>query len=162
MIISAPSVETIQVKTKNGTITLGSRVKIDDFTLAGPGEYEVAGIEAIGIGRLYTFDVEEMCLAYLDKINGPLTNEEQDAVTNVDILFVPVGGGDVLDGKGALQVITQVDPRIVIPTYYDDIESFSKEEGVTLESIDSLKIARTNVPETERKVIVLPWKSSKK
>lgn len=162
MTISAPLHETIQIKTKNVNINLSNEVKVGEFTLSGPGEYEIAGVEVEGVGLVYVFETEEMRLAYLDHLNRPLNDAEQELVADVDILFVPVGGGEVLDAKGALQVINQIDPRIVIPVYYDELAEFTQEEGITPEYVDSLKISRINLPETERKVIVLPWKSLKK
>ncbi len=162
MIITAPLHETIQIKTKNTTISLGIEDKVGDFTLCGPGEYEIASVEIIGVGRVYLFTTEDMRLAYLDKLNRPLTDAEQEAVADVDILFIPVGGGDVLDAKAALQVINQIDPRIIIPVYYEQLATFTEEEGITPEYVDSLKMTRSTLPETERKVIVLPWKPLKK
>lgn len=158
MTITASTPGALQIRTKNGLISLGDQVKVGDFALDGPGEYEIGGVEIFGVGRLYIFEIEEMRLAYLDKLNRPLIDLEQEAASDVDILLLPVGGGDVLDAKGALSIISQLDPRIVIPMYYDDLTEFSKEEGVTPEHLDSLKISKINLPETERKVIVLPWK----
>ena len=39
----------------------------------------------------------------------------------VDVMFVPVGGnGYTLDGVGALKLIKKVEPKLVVPTHYDD------------------------------------------
>lgn len=162
MIITAPLHETIQIKTKNTTISLGIENKVGDFVLSGPGEYEIAGVEIEGVGKIYLFSTEEMRIAYLDKMDRPLNDLEQELVGDVDILFIPVGGDDVLDAKAALQIINQVDPRIIIPVYYQELASFTEVEGIAPEYVDSLKITRTTLPETERKVIVLPWKPLKK
>lgn len=162
MTINSPLVEVIQIRTKDAIISLGHEVKVNDFILSGPGEYEISGIEITSVGKIYFFSAEDIRLAYLDKLDRPLTNEEQELVTDVDILFVPTGGGEVLDAKAANQIINQIEPRIVIPMYYDQIDGFSKEEGITPEFVDSLKVSVTTLPETERKVIVLPWKSLKK
>ncbi|MDO8512899.1 MAG: MBL fold metallo-hydrolase [bacterium] len=162
MTITSPTTETIQIRTKNSTICLGEPTKVDDFVLNGPGEYEIGGVEVNGVGRIYLFSTEEIRLAYLDKLNHLLNDEEQELVADVDILFIPVGGADVLDVKTAIQIINQIEPKIVIPMYYETIDNFSKEEGIVPEFTDSLKITSSALPETERKVIVLPWKSSKK
>ncbi len=162
MIISASHPGALNIRTKKSPITLSDQVQIGEFTLSGPGEYEVSGIEVLGVGQLYIFESEDMRLAYLDKLNRPLSTEEQEAATDVDILFVPVGGGEVLDTKGAIAVINQLDPRIVIPMHYHDISDFSKQEGIKPEQIDSLKITKAELPENERRVIILPWKQSKK
>ena len=162
MTINSPATETIQIRTKDAVISLSHEVKVGDFSLNGPGEYEISGIEITGVGQIYLFSAEDMRIAYLDKLGRALNDQEQELIGDVDILFIPIGGGEVLDCKAAIQVINQIDPRIVIPMYYDEVDTFSKEEGIVPEFVDSLKISRSTLPETERKVIVLPWKSSKK
>lgn len=159
MQISAPQIGCLQIRSKNTNISLNKDVVVGDFTLCGPGEYEIAGIEVEGVGSLYILEFEEMRLAYLDKINRPLTDEEQTAASEVDILFLPVGSPDVLSVKDALQIINLIDPRIIIPIHYDSLDEFTKQEAITPEYIDSLKITAQTLPEDERKVIVLPWKS---
>lgn len=162
MTISAQSSGSIQIKVKHGNILLGDEVKICDFILEGAGEYEIAGIEVYGVGQLYIFSIEEMRVAYLDKLNRGLNDEEAEAATDVDILFIPVGGGEVLDSKGALAIINQLEPKIVVPMYYEKIEEFTDEEGIKPEFVESIKISRADLSEIERKVYVLPWKQSKK
>ena len=44
---------------------------------------------------------------------------------DVDVLFVPIGGGDGLTPTGATEVIGQIEPRLVIPMRY----RFAEDEG---------------------------------
>src|SRR4030042_24912 len=142
MTISAPTPGVIQIKTKNGTICLGDQIKVGDFFLQGAGEYEIGGIEVYGIGQLYILEIEEMRLAYLDGLNRLLNDEEAEAATDVDILFTPIGGGELLDVKKALVLINQLEHKVGVPMYYDNIEEFTKEEGIKPEFVDSIKISK--------------------
>ena len=94
------------------------------FIVSSPGEYEVKGVFVRGIPQkngksFYFIEAEGITLCHLGKFNEKeLSSEQQEAINNVDILIVPVGGGSSLDAKGALQIISQIEPRIVIPMNY--------------------------------------------
>jgi L-ascorbate metabolism protein UlaG (beta-lactamase superfamily) len=79
--------------------------------------------------------------------------------------MVPVGGGDTLDASKAVEVITELEPRIVIPMHYaqpglklklDPLEKFLKEMGTeTMEPMPSLKLRRSDVAGDETRVVLL-------
>lgn len=148
-----------QIKTKEGTITTGEKSKINDFTLESDGEYEVASIEAEIINNITIFHAEEMSIVYLDKRKKPLTDKEVERIDGVDILLVPVGGGDVFEAKEALEAINQIEPKVVIPMHYQDISAFSKIGGITTETAEVLKISKNILPEEGRRIIILHAKS---
>ncbi len=91
------------------------------FKISAPGEYEVKGIFIYGIFLkdknclIYHLETEQICLAHLGNLNRLLTEPEIEALNGIDILFVPVGGNVVLDAKKAADLISQIEPRIVIP-----------------------------------------------
>jgi len=102
--------------------------------IADPGEYEVSNISIRGVavrghmdeaGRktatVYKIDFDDVRLAVAGHIHPDITEDELEAIGNVDVLIVPVGGnGYTLDGVGALKVIKEIEPHIVIPTHYAD------------------------------------------
>lgn len=99
-----------------------------------PGEYEVSEISIFGVSARSHMDEEgaesatiykiqhgDLRVAVVGHIHPSITEEEIEELGAVDILFVPVGGnGYTLDPLGALSVIKKVEPKIVIPTHYDD------------------------------------------
>jgi L-ascorbate metabolism protein UlaG (beta-lactamase superfamily) len=102
--------------------------------IADPGEYEVSGISIRGIavrshmdepGRktatVYRIDYDDVRLVVTGHIHPEITEDQLEAIGTVDILIVPVGGnGYTLDGPGALTVIKEIEPKIVIPTHFAD------------------------------------------
>ena len=104
------------------------------FTADMPGEYEVSGVVVHGIGArshiddedkksatIYTVNADDMKIAILGHIYPELTEDQLEAIGQVDIAIVPVGNnGYTLDGVGALQVIKKIEPKVVIPTHYAD------------------------------------------
>lgn len=153
------------------------------YVASTPGEYEVRGVFAHGIpafhdaaegkerGRITMFrlEAEGLALAHLGDFGQPkLTDEQFEALNGVDILFVPVGGHYTIDAKAAVEVITQLEPRIVIPMHYkipgldakrfpiDGVEKFIKQMGITSNGHeDKLKISKKDLPQEETKVIIL-------
>lgn len=98
-----------------------------------PGEYEVSGVSVYGIPARSHMDEEGQLSTTMYKIISgdlsvfvpghiypELSEKQLESIGMVDIMCVPVGGsGYTLDPIGALRVIKQVEPRLVIPTHYD-------------------------------------------
>lgn len=99
-----------------------------------PGEYEVAGVSIYGIAARAHVDEEGQKTATMYKlilddtnvlitghIYPELSDSQLEAIGMVDVMLVPVGGnGYTLDGVGALKLIKKVEPKLVIPTHFDD------------------------------------------
>ncbi len=77
---------------------------------------------------------------------------------DIDILFVPIGGGDVLDVPQATKLATKLEARCIIPMHYDDaaLKAFFKEEGVDpIKPIEKLTIKKKDLLEKEGEIVVL-------
>lgn len=129
-------------------------VKGDPFVIAGPGEYEVRGVFVTGVwtfaddkggkeqGRntIYLFQLDDLNVCHLGSLGHTLSPQQLDALGNVDVLLVPVGGHAGLGASKASEVISQVEPRVVIPMHYDatgreadtldNLDKFAKEMGM--------------------------------
>jgi L-ascorbate metabolism protein UlaG (beta-lactamase superfamily) len=151
------------IRSKQATIMLAEQPSVDQRTLTNPGEYEISGVEIEGFADgLFLFRTEDIFLLYLGKLNRALTDNELEAVNIADIVFMPVGGDKtdvdgltVLGPDQAVKLINQLDPRIVIPMYYESMEPFRAAEGKPLEMLKELKITKSNLPADERQVVVL-------
>lgn len=114
------------------------------FVIDSPGEYEVGDVTARGFGVATTYDkVERFNTIYqvqLEGMNivflGALSDPEIDPkilgeLGDIDILFVPIGGGDVLEVPQASKLATKLEAKVVIPMNYDKsaLDAFLKEEG---------------------------------
>lgn len=149
------------------------------FIISGPGEYEVKDIFVYGIpsfhddkegadrgqNTIYRIEAEGMSLVHLGDLGHTLSNGTLEQLKSVDILMIPVGGKYTIDAKTASHVISQIEPRIVIPMHYkikglkldiDSIDKFCKEIGVcSTDKLSKLKIAKKDLPIDEMKVFVL-------
>ncbi len=160
-----------------------SAVKGTSHRINGPGEFEIGGVFITGVqtdtngkknvekprNTLYVFDYDGLNVAHLGDLRQVPTQSEVEALGTVHIALVPVGGGNGLNAAKAAEVISLLEPNIVIPMHYglkacklplDPLSKFLKEMGLTTaEAAPSLKISRSGLPE-ETKVIVLNLASS--
>ncbi len=143
------------------------------MVIDGPGEYEVKGAFVTGVpaqlhvdtedatkrGTVYLIDVDGVSVAFVGNIAPKLSNDQVEVLGGADVLAVPVGGhGLTLDATAAIQVISQVEPKYVIPTHYDDgaskypmpqddLTKFVAEMGATaVEPIAKLKVNSKEMP----------------
>ncbi len=146
------------------------------FIVSDPGEYEVKGLFAHGIqdpteGKeadrpvIYRFDIEGMSLAFLGQLKRQLTPFEVEELGDIDILLLPVGGGEVLDSKAAADMISIIEPRMIIPLHYDvpgvkeqlaGVDAFCKQLGVCKrQDANKLKITKKDLPAEDMLITVL-------
>lgn len=145
------------------------------FTISTAGEYEVKDIFIYGLpadpggsnkdGLIYLIETEGIHLAHLGKIKSTKLSEKQlERLEGVDILILPVGGSDGLKAEAAAELISELEPRVVIPMNYqlpglkvklDSLDSFKKAVGGNFETIDKYKVSRKDLPEEETNFIII-------
>ena len=153
-----------------------SAVTTTHRVLDGPGEYEIGGVFITGIATfaektevrnvIYVFDYEGLTVAHLGDLNHVPTQKQIEALEEVSILLVPVGGGAGLNAAQASEVVSMVEPNIVVPMHYglpalklelETVDRFLKEMGVTdVKEESSLKITSGSLPEETETVILIP------
>lgn len=155
-------------------------VKAVAHVISGPGEFEIGGVFITGVqtdghgkngngkprNTLYVFDFEGLTVAHLGDLKQPPTQTEVEALGTVHVALVPVGGGGGLNAAKAAEVISLLEPNIVIPMHYatpdarvelDPLSKFLKEMGLgAVEQQPSLKVTRGGLPE-ETHVVVLDY-----
>lgn len=145
-----------------------------------PGEYEVSGVTVYGIaarlhideeesinGTLYKIIYDDIKVLITGHIYPELSDRQLESIGTVDILVIPVGGsGYTLDGVGALAIIKEIEPRVVIPTHYDNpklkfpvpqsgLEDALKSLGMEpKEPVSKLKIKANELSETTQLAII--------
>lgn len=158
-------------------------IKGEPFVIVNPGEYEYHGVFAYGIPafhdekegkergltNIYKIITEEMSVVHLGDLGQTLSDEQIERLGNVDILMIPVGGKYTINSEKANEVISQLEPRFVIPMHYkmenekastdevtDTLEKFIKGSGLPSEKMEKFKIAKKDlISQTETKVIML-------
>lgn len=150
------------------------------FVIQNPGEYDVKGIsiQAVvakqtvedkkGVSEyttLFSLGIEGVFVGHVGGLNRSLKEAELESLGRIDVLLLPVGGGHALTPKAAVEVISQLEPRIVIPCHYamkestldlGTLASFLKESGMkTDDPVEKLKITKKELPADDTRCIVL-------
>ena len=158
-------------------------VKGTSHVITGPGEFEIGGVFITGVqtngtikkeseelrNTLYVFDYEGITVAHLGDLKRVPSQTEVEGLGAVNVALVPVGGGGGLNAAKAAEVISLLEPNIVIPMHYatkdaklklDSLDKFLKEMGLSASQPEaSLKVTRSGLPE-ETHVIVLEYQRS--
>lgn len=149
-------------------VSLGSKQPV---VVDGPGEYEIGQVVAHGFGVKTTYDkvelfntiyqvkLEDMNMVFLGALNNPEIDPKiLSELGDIDILFVPIGGGDVLEAPQASKLAVKLEARLVIPMSYDatSLKAFLKEESLEgLKPVDKLTLKRKDVHAMSGEVMVL-------
>ncbi|MBI1885495.1 MAG: MBL fold metallo-hydrolase [Chloroflexi bacterium] len=151
------------------------------MVVRGPGEYEVEGAFFTGIttyhdGRngavqgknlAFVIEMEEISVCHLGDLGHTPTPDQVEEMTGVDVLLIPVGGHTTIDGAAAAEVVSLLEPKLVVPMHYqtdsakvelDPLNRFLKEMGInSFESQPKLTLTKSSLPE-ETQVVVLDYK----
>jgi L-ascorbate metabolism protein UlaG (beta-lactamase superfamily) len=113
------------------------------------------------------FDFNGLTIAHLGDLDYVPTQQQIEDLGAVEVLLVPVGGGEALTASQAAEVISLLEPSIVVPMHYktpetnvklESLGKFLKEMGLSApKPVESLKLGRSDLPE-ETRVVVLDYK----
>jgi L-ascorbate metabolism protein UlaG (beta-lactamase superfamily) len=145
----------------------------EPFVIFGPGEYEVKGVFIKGypsvskhggkesINTVYQVTLENMNLCFLGALAGELPKEVVEALDDVDVLFVPIGGDGVLDPAAAGKVAVSLEPKLIIPMHFDgpsskELKQFLKEIGAEgVKPADKLTLKKKDLEGKAGEAVVL-------
>lgn len=146
--------------------------KKDTFIIRGPGEYESGQVSVHGFGikttyegverynTLYQVRFEEINIIFLGAVSNPeIDSKILGELGDVDILFVPIGGGDVLEVSEAARLAVKLEAKITIPTFCTEpsIKAFLKETGNEgTEAVEKLNIKKKDLLEKSSSVVFFP------
>ena len=154
------------------------------FTIEGAGEYEVSGILISGVrtyhdskkgaelgkNTVYVIHMDDVVFCHLGDLGHELTTQQLEDIGAVDVLFIPVGGGETISPATASSVISQIEPRIVVPMHYAlpgqqtfmtdlaPLEKFTHELGLKdVVAEEKLSVTAANLPAEgeETRVVVM-------
>ena len=144
----------------------------------GPGEYEIGGAMITGVatfrdkqkGKLhgkntaFLFELDEFSVCHLGDLGHTLDPEQIDALKDADILLIPIGGHCTIDAVEAVEVVSQLEPKLVIPMHYstpglqlDSAERFCRELAAP-DSVPTarLTLTRSSLPEETQVALLSP------
>ncbi len=133
------------------------------------GEYEAHGLVVYGVSMgngvtNYVLEWDGITYAHLGNCEGELSPEAKELFEGCDVLMIPVGGNGVLTSKRAHEIISELEPRIVIPLQYavpgltiarEDVKVFLKESGTIEGPLPKFKVVKKDLPADTMKTILL-------
>jgi L-ascorbate metabolism protein UlaG (beta-lactamase superfamily) len=154
-------------------------VKGTTHVITGPGEFEIGGVFITAVqtesgkkskdrvrNTVYVFDYDGITVAHLGDLQQIPTQSEIELLGTVNVALVPVGGGTSLNAAKAAEVVSMLEPNLVVPMHYatpdakiklDDLNKFIKEMGLSKQEAQPvLKVTRNSLP-AETHVIVLEY-----
>jgi L-ascorbate metabolism protein UlaG (beta-lactamase superfamily) len=165
-------------------------VKGETRALRGPGEYEIGGVFITGIATtrsqsdggkkqnpssdvltntVFLFDYDGLTVCHLGDLDHVPNQAQIEALGAVNVALVPVGGGGGLNAAQAAEVISLIEPSIVVPMHYrtdggspelEPVSKFLKEMGLGATKLEAgLKVTRAGLPE-ETHVVLLECKTA--
>jgi L-ascorbate metabolism protein UlaG (beta-lactamase superfamily) len=153
-------------------------VKGNPYVIDTAGEYDVKDIFIQGFDSfhddkegkerggniIYRISIEDVVITHLGDLGQVLNTKQLESLEGTDILLIPVGGKYTLDAKKAVEVINQIEPRMVIPMHYktaeakfdiSGVESFIKEIGMKPNYIeDKFRVNKKDLPQEDMELTV--------
>ncbi|MBX3053656.1 MAG: MBL fold metallo-hydrolase [Caldilineaceae bacterium] len=161
-----------------------SAVTGEPKVFSGPGDYEVGGVLISGLTTfhkadageipernvVYFFDFDGFTVGHLGDLGQIPQQRQVEELGEIDVLLVPVSGHNTLDASHMTEVISMLEPRIVIPMHYlhaglgnaigetlEPVDRFLKELGVgEPEVTSSLKVTKGQLPEETQVILLEP------
>ncbi|MEO5888186.1 MAG: MBL fold metallo-hydrolase [Anaerolineales bacterium] len=160
-------------------------VKGISHVINGAGEFEIGGVfitgvqtdsgtsrkkakDDVGRNTIFVFDYDGITVAHLGDLKHTPSQSEIESLGTINVALVPVGGGGGLNAAKAAEIISMLEPNLVIPMHYstpdvklplDALNKFIKEMGLSqTETQPSLKVTRSGLPH-ETHVVVLEYQT---
>jgi L-ascorbate metabolism protein UlaG (beta-lactamase superfamily) len=136
---------------KKGWMKINERIK--DISIRSVGVYhdDKRGVEQ-GLSTVFIFETGGGRIAHLGDLGHPLTDRQISDIGSVDVVLVPVGGGETIDAQMAIHVVDQIRPRLmVIPMHY-------KTDAVTIKDlspVDAFISGRPNVRQEKTNMVAI-------
>jgi L-ascorbate metabolism protein UlaG (beta-lactamase superfamily) len=162
--------------------SLVSAVSGSPKIIKGPGEYEIAGVLIYGIrtfhdavggkrwgkNTAYIMEIDDLCVCHLGDLGHVPSSEQAEQLSGADILLIPVGGVTTIDATAAIETISLLEPKIIIPMHFktevvqeelEPVERFLREMGLKgISPAPKLVVTKSSLPEAT-KVVLLDYLS---
>lgn len=171
----------VTVSHEHGHHSYSEAVQLPDRRLRridGPGEYEIGGamITGVATGRdkhrgpdtrrntAYLLAFDDLTVCHLGNLQDKLEAEQIDVLKGPDVLLIPVGGNTTVDAAQAVEVVSQLEPRLVIPMHFgtpglpiESADRFCRELAATETTpIPRLTVTRTTLPADTQVILLSP------
>lgn len=151
-----------------------------EHVVSGPGEYEIGGVFIIGVPTfnresenprlnvIYVLDFEGLSVAHLGDLDHVPNQSMVESLGPIDVALVPVGDGGALSSSQAAEVISLLEPSIVVPMHFqtdalrgmtlDPVDRFLKEMGISSVQAEPLLKISAGALSEQTQVILLDYR----
>jgi L-ascorbate metabolism protein UlaG (beta-lactamase superfamily) len=179
IVVTDPYNDSIGLKLPKTCHNATNLVGGEPFIVDGPGEYEISGVKITGVSSfhdakeggergkntIFNVKINGLWICHLGDLGqNELASSQMEAIGGVDILLVPVGGVYTIDATTASKIVSELEPKVVIPMHYQEegsnmklepVEKFLKEMGAEkTQSQTKLIISKEKLPD-ELAVVLL-------
>jgi L-ascorbate metabolism protein UlaG (beta-lactamase superfamily) len=151
----------------------------EPFVISGPGEYEISGVNIVGVSSfhddkegeergkntIYHATIDDVNFVHLGDLGQKtLTDDQVEELSACDVLFIPVGSFYTISAKDAPDIISQLEPKVIIPIHYklpnlkfelDEVSNFLAAMGKEkIEAQQKFSVSKEKLPE-EPEVVLL-------
>ena len=163
----------------NAAVVKGAEDDVGPFLISGPGEYEKKGINIVGVGSfhddkngeergrntIYVTTIDEVNVVHLGDLGQKKLSQTQvEELSSCDVLMIPVGGVYTISASDVPDIISQLEPKVIIPMHYKieglkfdlaPVTEFLKVMGKEgIEPVAKYSVSREKLPE-EPEIVVL-------
>ncbi len=159
----------------NSTAILG-----EPQIISSTGAITISGVEFFGLktfhdteggtqrgeNTVFKFTLEDLRLLHLGDLGHQLTNDQLEALGEIDILMIPVGGTYTIDAVTAVTVVQQLKPKIILPMHYkipelvfplDPVSNFLQVANWSSITRDVLEIDKLSLPAQPEIILLKPY-----
>jgi L-ascorbate metabolism protein UlaG (beta-lactamase superfamily) len=153
-------------------------IKGDPHVLGGAGEYEIGDVFITGLAMhyiaeetaryniAYLLNYDNLTVLHLGDLAHIPAQSTTESLGEVNVLLVPVGGGNGLRASQAAEVVALIEPHYIIPMHYalpglslelEAVDRFLKVMGVSkVQEEDVLKVSSSALPEQPQVILLRP------
>jgi L-ascorbate metabolism protein UlaG (beta-lactamase superfamily) len=114
----------------------------------------------------YLFQYNGLTVLHLGDMSHVPDQSTIEALGEVNVVLVPVGGGNALRAGQAAEVIALIEPHFIVPMHYelpglnielDSVDKFIKAMGISkVQEEDNLKVTSGMLPEQPQVILLRP------
>ncbi|HUY69892.1 MAG TPA: MBL fold metallo-hydrolase [Candidatus Tyrphobacter sp.] len=130
------------------------------------GEYEIGGLRVTGFNlenesdpkslrNVFLANFDEIKLCFLGELKSDLPEAVLDRLSEIDILFMPVGG-PALEAKKAVSLVKRLEPSLTVYFPCADLKALAAELGQKPEVLDKLSLKKKDLSGLSSRSVVFP------
>jgi len=145
-------------------VPLSERKEGEAVEIVGPGEYNIKDADINGFllakessskffKTAYLVKIEDINLCFLGHISEMPEPAILEHLGEPDIVFIPAGGSPFIDQKSAAKIIKQLQPKIIIPSFFKAASLKRKAEDIN-KFLEELNGDKSKVGEAQEKLTI--------